>query len=140
MSARSIISIDTNILLRHLLQDHDDDHSPRASALLRAVRTGETEIFCPPTAIFETIHVLHGRVKIPRADVAWALSDLIALPTFVMEREPVVMAALEFWVSQSPLDYADCYHLALIKELGMTGIYTFDQKMDRYPGVERIEP
>ena len=139
MSERDILSIDTNILLRHLLQDHDD-HSPRASALLRAVRAGDVRIFCPATVIFETIHVLHGRVKIPRADVSRALANLIALPNFIMEQEAIVTAALEFWVAQSPLAYADCYHLALTKALGMSGIYTFDQKMDRYPGIARVEP
>lgn len=132
-------SIDTNILLRHLLQDHDD-HSPRASALLLTVRRGEASIFCPATVIFETIHVLHGRIGLPRADIAWALTNLIRLPNFVMSEEDVVVDALEFWTNQSPLDYADCYHLALTRARGMTEIYTFDRKMDRFPGVERIEP
>ena len=139
MSERKIASIDTNILLRHLLQDHEN-HSPRASALMQAVRKAEARIFCPATVIFESIHVLHGRARIPRADVSWALSNLIALPNFVTGQESVVKAALEFWVNQSPLDYADCFHLALARELGMTQIYTFDRKMDRFPGVERIEP
>lgn len=132
-------SIDTNILLRHLLQDHED-HSPRASALLLAVRTGKETIYCPATVIFEAIHILHGRIGLPREDIAWALTNLIQLPTFIMREEQVVVDALDFWSKQSPLDYADCYHLALTKELGMTEIYTFDRKMDRFPGVDRVEP
>jgi predicted nucleic-acid-binding protein len=104
------------------------------------VRAGEMRIFCPATVIFETIHVLHGRARIPRTSVSWALNNLIAQPGFVMQHEVVVTAALEFWVNQPALDYADCYHLALTSELGMTGIYTFDQRMDRYPGVARVEP
>ncbi|HWV23350.1 MAG TPA: PIN domain-containing protein [Thermomicrobiales bacterium] len=139
MSESAIRSIDTNILLRHFLQDHDD-HSPRASALLLAVRRGEERIFCPPTVIFEAIHILHGRIHLPRPDIVWALENLIRLPGFILAEEAVVIDALEFWVQQSPLDFADCYHLALTKSLGMTQIYTFDKKMDRYPGVERIEP
>ncbi len=39
-----------------------------------------------------------------------------------------------------PLSFADCFHLTLTKELGMTQIYTFDRKMNRFPGVERLEP
>jgi len=57
-----------------------------------------------------------------------------------MAEESVVIDALEIWTKQSPLDYADCYHLALTKDLGMTEIYTFDRKMDCFPGVERVEP
>jgi hypothetical protein len=44
------------------------------------------------------------------------------------------------WSTQGPLSFADCFHLALTRQLGMTRIVTFDQKMDRYPGVERVEP
>ncbi|HET7612951.1 MAG TPA: PIN domain-containing protein [Gemmatimonadaceae bacterium] len=139
MSETSIRSIDTNILLRHLLQDHDD-HSPRASALLLDVRKGQRKIFCPATVIFEAIYILHDRVGLSRNEVAWALTNLIELPSFVMRDERVVVDALDFWTKQSPLDYADCYHLTLTKALGMTEIYTFDRKMDRFPGVARVEP
>jgi predicted nucleic acid-binding protein len=139
MSQPSMRSIDTNILLRHLLQDHDD-HSPRASALLLDVRKGQQKIFCPATVIFEAIHILHDRAGLPRYDITWALKNLIELPNFVMSDERIVVEALDFWTEQSPLDYADCYHVALTKALGMTQIYTFDRKMDRFPGVERVEP
>lgn len=139
MTDSQMRSIDTNILLRHLLQDHDD-HSPRASALLLAVRREQERIFCPPTVIFETIHVLHRRAGLYREDISWALTNLIELPNFVMAEEAIVIDALNFWAKQSPLDYADCYHLALTREFGMTQIYTFDRKMDRFPGVERVEP
>lgn len=132
-------SIDTNILLRHLLQDHND-HSPRASGLLLAVRKGQEKIFCPATVIFETVYVLHERAGLARTEISWALTNLIELPNFVMTEKTVALEALRFWAQQTPLDYADCYHLALTKELGLTGIYTFDKKMDRFPGVERIEP
>jgi predicted nucleic acid-binding protein len=57
-----------------------------------------------------------------------------------MVEEDVVLDAFEVWRSQPPLDYADCYHPALTKALGMPGIYTFDRKMDRFPGVKRVEP
>lgn len=139
MTGPQLRSIATNILPRHLLQEHED-RSPRASALLLRVRTGQERIFCPATVIFEAIHILHGRIDLPRADVAWALTDLIRLPNFVMAEEDVVLDAVEVWRSQPPLDYADCYHLALTKALGITGIYTFDRKMDRFPGVKRVEP
>lgn len=48
--------------------------------------------------------------------------------------------ALRLWAEQGPLSFADCFHLALTKQLGMARIDTFDRKMGRYPGVERIEP
>lgn len=57
-----------------------------------------------------------------------------------MAEEHAVVDALGFWAGQPAFDYADCYHLALTRQLGMTQIYSYDKKMDRYPGVERVEP
>lgn len=135
----AMLTVDTNVILRHVLNDHEN-HSPRAAALFMKVRRGEQSVFCPDTAIFEAVHILHGLAGAPRDRTATVLLGLVELPLFRMDHKSAIIAALEFWVSQSPLDYADCYHLALTNELGMTGIYTFDRKMDRYPGVERVEP
>lgn len=57
-----------------------------------------------------------------------------------MDHKDAILDALLFWVGQPALDFADCYHLALTKSLGLDAIYTFDKKMDRYPGVTRLEP
>jgi predicted nucleic acid-binding protein len=139
MSDRNDASIDTNVILRYLLQDHPD-HSPRAAALIGALRSGARSTFCPDTAIFETVHILHRRAGITRADVAHALTELVMIPGLIAEHEHALTHALAFWVEQPALDFADCYHLTLTRELGMSQIYTFDKKMDRYPGVERVEP
>lgn len=139
MSKSPVVSVDTNVILRHLLRDHPD-HSPRASALFLRVRTGDQSVYCPDTAIFEAVHILHGRAGAPRDETAAALLMLIELASFRMNHKDAIISALEFWTRHPALDYADCYHLALTRELGMTEIYTFDRKMDRYPGVTRLEP
>lgn len=109
MSDQLAIVIDTNVILRHLLNDHDD-HSPRASALFLQVRRGDLSVFCPDTAIFEAVHILHGRARAPRDQAAAALLMLVELPSFSMDHKPAISAALEFWIDQPTLDYADCYH------------------------------
>lgn len=139
MSDRHTVSVDTNVILRHLLNDQPD-HSRRASALFLKVRSGEASVFCPDTAIFESVHILTGMAGAPRQEAATALSLLIGPESFVMDHKASVLNALAFWTEQPALDYADCYHLALTRDRGLTQIYTFDKKMNRYPGVERIEP
>jgi predicted nucleic acid-binding protein len=76
----------------------------------------------------------------PRDVATKALVGVIELPGFLMAHKSAILDALRFWVEQPALDFADCYHLALAKSLGFDAIYTFDRKMDRYPGVERVEP
>lgn len=131
--------IDTNVICRHALQDHDD-HSPRANRLFDMIANGKEEVFCPDTAIFEVIHILHKLNGAPRANVSHHLNMIMNYVGFQVEHFEAMTRALDFWVSQPRLDFADCYHLALAQELGMTQVYSFDKKMDRYPGVERVQP
>lgn len=139
MTMSKVSVVDTNIICRHALQDHDD-HSPRANQLFLKLARGEEFVYCPPTAIFEAIHIMHGRNKAPRAEVESYFNIILKYPGLETYGLSSVIDALAFWQSNPRLDFADCYHLALAEELGMTQIYSFDKKMDRYPGVERIEP
>src|SRR6187549_1531400 len=92
-------SIDTNIILRHLLNDHPS-HSPRASALFLSVRRGELQVYCPETAIFEALYILTGIANAPRNAAATPMAELIALPGIQLGNKEAVLNALPFWVEQ----------------------------------------
>lgn len=134
-----MIPIDSNILARHLLRDIPD-HSDRSTRLFERAVDGETEIFIPTTVVAEITWLLIRQRGVPKNDVANALIELFQARGVVLENSRAVLRALNFLKDTGGLSYVDCYHLALAKELGMTQIYSFDKKMDRYPGVERIEP
>ncbi len=77
---------------------------------------------------------------IPRADAAHQITVLLSLQGIVAATKAELLVTLDYWPRQSPLSFADCYHLVTTKSLGLDAIYSFDKKMGRYPGVERIEP
>lgn len=133
------VMLDTNVLIYHLMQNHED-HSSRSQSLLSRVRLGIEHIYCPSTAIMECTYVLQQQFSAPREEIAPLLSNIISLPNVECEFKRSLLNGLSFWQTNAGLDFADCYHLALAEELGMTQIYSFDKKMDRYPGMERIEP
>lgn len=134
-----MIALDTNIVARYVLGDIPD-HSARASELFRSASRGAVDLFIPATVFVELAHLLHRRLSIPRRRVADTLLDVLRIRGIHAENTEAVASALDFWRSTGGVSFADCYHLALTRELGMTEIYTFDRKMDRYPGVTRIEP
>lgn len=101
---------------------------------------GRTTATCASTVVVETIYVLEKGFLVPRSDAHSALKSIVSITAIEFDVRDALLAALDFWNSQRPLSFADCYHLALSKELGLDAIYTFDKKMGRYPGVERIEP
>lgn len=133
------VALDTNILARYLLDDIPD-HTLRAKRLLHSAAQGDIQLFVPATVFVELAHLLNRRQAVPRPRVAAALSGLLRLQGLEIPDRTAIGAALDFWEVTGGLSFVDCYHLALTKELGMTQMYTFDKKMDRYPGVERIEP
>lgn len=131
--------LDTNIIVRHLLQDNPN-HSFRSSQLIARIADGDVHVTISDTVVFETVFVLNQIYKISRSEVSNQLSLLLAIPGISIHTKAEVLVALRYWATESPLSFADCYHLVLADALGLSAIYSFDKKMGRYPGVERIEP
>lgn len=131
--------IDTNILVYHLT-GASGELSQRSTTLMHRLRTGEEQGFLPATAVFECIYACQLQYHIPNEALAALLLEMIASRGIVQDHPEAMEDALAFWGNQEPLSFADCYHLALTKSLGLDAIYTFDRRMDRYPGVERVEP
>jgi predicted nucleic acid-binding protein len=131
--------VDANVLVYHLVQQ-DHEHGPPSSRLLARLRAGAEEAFLSSTAVFECIFICDRNYGIPRPDLANAIIEILSFRGLSTDHPEALVDALRFWGTQGPLSFADCFHLALAKQLGMKRIYSFDQKMNRYPGVERIEP
>jgi predicted nucleic acid-binding protein len=134
-----MVTLDTNILARYLLNDIPD-HSERARNLLRSAAHGDEALFLPASVFVEISHLMTRRRSIPRQRVATALMQLLRFEGIHIQERDAVADALTFWEATGGLSFVDCYHIALTRHLGMTQIYTFDRKMNRFPGVARIEP
>ena len=131
--------LDSSVLIDVLVPAHADHHR-RASALIHRVSSGDIVLHVFHTVLFETAYVLSKVYRIPRTLVAEKMITLLHLNNLVILDKPLIAATLKLWTEEFPLSFADCYHLILTRSLGLGAIYTFDKKMGRYPGVERIEP
>lgn len=131
--------IDTNILV-YFLSDSQGEHSERSISLISRILGGEETGYVPAMVVLECIHVLRTGFNVPEKETADLLHSLLSSSSLVCEFKGPLLHALDFASSQTALSFADCYHLALAEELAMTQIYSFDKKMDRYPGIEQIEP
>lgn len=131
--------IDTNVLICHLL-GQGGELTERSSALFRRLRSGEESVHLPITVLFECVYTCQSSFEVPNDVLAPILKQIVGFPGVDVEHRQALVETLDLWTTQGPLSFADCYHLALTKDLGMTEIYTFDRKMDRFPGVDRVEP
>jgi predicted nucleic acid-binding protein len=131
--------LDTNILIDALVPAHADHHA-RAVRLISKASHGDVILHLSVTVILEATFVLTRAYRVPRRDIANELTNLLHLNNLVIPDKPLIAATLRLWTEESPLSFADCYHLVLASSLGLDAIYSFDRKMGRYPRVERIEP
>jgi predicted nucleic acid-binding protein len=130
--------LDTNILLRHLLQDVPEQSS-RASAYIRRIEQGTQKVRLADTVIFEAVFTLQRSYRIPKADIATALLPLIELPGMVLTGKRRFRVAFDYYVNLN-IAFGDAYHAALMQSLKLTEIVTFDREFDRIERIVRLEP
>lgn len=130
--------LDTNIILRHLLGDHPD-HSPRATAFLRRVERNEIRVRTADTVVFETVFVLERTLRHPKSQAREGVLSVLALESVVRPEKDRMHRAFDFYVDRN-IPFADAYHAALMADLGLSEIVTFDRDFDRIPGLRRVEP
>jgi predicted nucleic acid-binding protein len=134
-----MITIDTNVAARYLLADIPDHHR-RAVDLFAAAASGRVELFVPTAVFTELSYILTRLAKFPRQRAAMGLIQFTRFPGLHIEHNDVIIEALTFWRDIGGISFVDSYLMALSRSQGITRIYTFDKKMNRYPGIERIEP
>src|SRR5512145_1247785 len=105
--------VDANIFLRHLRQDHAG-HSPRATAFLQRLRTGQERARTADTVVFETVFTLERTYKQPRAGIASMVLPLLLLPALTLPNKRRIRRAFTLYLTQPRLSFADCYHVALM--------------------------
>ena len=127
-----MIGVDTNILVRAILGD-----DPRQSPLARRAIENARDILIPITVLIELAWVLKS-VGWNRQQVHQALATLAQQPTVHMDRAMEVQAALDDFKS-GPADFADYLALHQARSLGARKLLTFDRKLAKAPGAERLQ-
>lgn len=130
--------LDTNILLRHLLQDQPSQ-SPSATRYLAAIEAGQAKARLAHTVVFETVFTLQRQYGVPRADIRDKLLPLIDLSGIVLPGKRRLREVFDLYVTYN-ISFADAYHAVLMKHLKLNEIVSYDRGFDRIPGIRRVEP
>ena len=113
--------VDTNIILRYLMNDHAEMSAKAKEILLNQPTMILTQV------VAEAIYVLGGVYKAPRPEIAAALHKVFALPNARLENSEVVSLAVDEF-GASKLDFVD---LLLFAHHQITGqdVETFDKDL-----------
>lgn len=131
-------SLDTNVLVRYLLDDTaNEPQSALAKKLIHvAVQVGDT-LYIPITVMLELEWVLRSNFKLHKTQVTATLSSLLACGELSFESESALEVALALYI-KGGADFADCTHIALAHMAGESPLCTFDKAASKVDGAKLV--
>lgn len=144
-----MIAIDTNVLLRYLLQD-DDVQSPRANRLIE----GKNKVLITDIVLVETMWTLKGKkYKLAKDELLFVVDQLFKASNIVFEDGQAVWRALHTIRNTKPIkigskkkdaDFADALVLEKAKYdcdrkgNAFDGLYSFDKAAQQINGIKKL--
>lgn len=124
--------LDTNLIVRHLVQDHDD-HARIAARVFAACDRGEVTLVILPEVLAECVFVLESFYKHRRTDVARVMATLISSPGVELDDKAVHLDALARF-GANRIHYVDCVIASTATARGLP-VATFDTEFKKVRGV-----
>jgi predicted nucleic-acid-binding protein len=130
-----VITVDTNVLVRFLVED-DARQSGAAAALVERAVQSEDALYVSGIVLCETVWVLTVSYRVPRLDVVKALQDLLRAKHLTFDYPDRLARAVDAFATGRG-DFADY----LVREegfaAGCSSVATFDRDLLREEGFTR---
>jgi predicted nucleic-acid-binding protein len=119
-----VIALDTNVLVRFLVED-DEAQSAKAAKLLKRETAKGGRCFLANIVIVETVWVLHRSYRLRRPEIVDVVRRLLASGHLHFESHDLVAQALDAY-AEGGGDFADYLIRANSEHAGCSGMATFD--------------
>lgn len=120
--------IDTNTLLRFLLQDIPKQ-AEVTEQKLRQAKSGKVELIIPQIIIFEIVFNLSSVYKFGKEMIIDRLKTILSTPYIKIQDYQLFDMALQIF-QKNNIDFVDCFLIAYAKEKDAT-VFTFDKKLKK---------
>jgi predicted nucleic-acid-binding protein len=127
-----VLALDTNVLVRYLVRD-DQQQFEKARRLIKREADNGEPVLVSLLVLLETEWVLRSRYELAKLEILSAFSTLLDASDLAFEDEPSVEHALYSW-KDSVADFADCLIDARNRRLGCRATATFDTKALKLAG------
>lgn len=118
--------IDTNILLRYLLDDIPEQ-ADAVELLLKQALRGEIALKTNAIVIAEIIWTCELYYNLPRGEIRNKVLTILNTPGLVVVDSDLLAEAIFIYVDKN-IDFIDAYNGCWMKDQGVTTVYTFDEK------------
>ena len=122
-----MIGLDTNILVRFLVQDDEEQHRQVVAALRRGAEAGES-FFVGEVVLAEVAWVLASRYRCGRDEIASVVRQLTEAEELVFDSTERVVRALRSFQNGKG-GFADYLIAARAQDAGCTEVLTFDRAL-----------
>ena len=127
-----MIGLDTNVLVRYLVED-DEAQSRKAARLINEAVARDEELFISDIVLCETVWVLSSAYGLERAAIADALGSLLRARHVVFSASDQIASALAAYRTGRG-DFADYLIREHARAHGAAEVATFDKALLREPG------
>lgn len=124
---KKVYLIDTNVVLRYLLDDHED-FSPKAKAFMQDVAKGSIKAELPTVVLVECVYVMEKFYKIPKNEIIDTLSSILNIKGITNSAKSEILDALIKY-EKSNADIVDCVLAA--KSSPQRVVVSFDKDFKR---------
>jgi predicted nucleic acid-binding protein len=132
-----MIFLDTNIILRFILQDHLL-YSSKAKKIFRKIDLGEVIVYTTWLVIFEVVFVLQNSQQLSKPEIAAKLLPILLLENLKMDHKNLINSTFKNYVTEN-ISLADAYHVALMEQKQIKKTYSFDKDFDKFKNILRKE-
>ena len=130
--------VDTNIFLRFLTDDIPAQ-ADACEALFRKAIAGEISLYTTELVIAEIVWVLESYYELPKRDVQERVEKILNTPNMFCECKDMILNALTLYVDKN-IDYVDAYNAVVLRNEGVTELYSYDTHYDAIGWLKRSEP
>ncbi len=124
-------AIDTNVLVR--LVTRDDAKQVRAAEAFVA-----NGAWVPHLVLADAMWVLEAVYDLRPTEMATALEMFLSHKDLTLQESDVVAAALEHYRKTPSLGFSDCLVLEVARKAGHLPLGTFDRRVSKLDGVQRL--
>lgn len=129
MTNKAMKIVDTNAILRYLLNDNDEQFKI-VKSFFDDVKTGKMRAVILESVFIETVYVLLKVYKIPKKEIVDILKDLLSFKGIMNKDACQLIDALNYYNICNDLSLLDCFICVKSKELGIA-ILSFDKNLNR---------
>ena len=130
-------ALDTNVLVRFLVRDHEQ----QAKAVYKRFKQAETKkevFFIPILVILETIWVLESVYEVARKQILDSIDDLLLMPILEFEVQSLIRSFVTS-AQETKIELSDLLIAHSAKFSGCESIITFDKRASSYKLFELLK-